>query len=112
MATICGASTQVPAARLAQYLEAVRQLDELAKTRFDRRVIHLAVRWMLDQGISVALWAADTRNRCRPRSELRVGRSATPSASGSSGSWIPLSSIQSALSSWRLGNESSRGARS
>ncbi len=42
--------------RLAQYLEAVRQLDELAKTRFDRRVIHLAVRWILDQGISVALW--------------------------------------------------------
>jgi aryl-alcohol dehydrogenase-like predicted oxidoreductase len=42
--------------RLAQYLEAVRQLDELAQRRFHRRVIHLAVRWMLDQGISVALW--------------------------------------------------------
>jgi aryl-alcohol dehydrogenase-like predicted oxidoreductase len=42
--------------RLAQYLEAVRQLDELAKKRFHRRVIHLAVRWMFDQGISVALW--------------------------------------------------------
>jgi len=42
--------------RLSQYLEAVRQLDELAKRRFHRRVIHLAVRWMLDQGISVALW--------------------------------------------------------
>jgi aryl-alcohol dehydrogenase-like predicted oxidoreductase len=42
--------------RLAQYLEAVRQLDELANKRFHRRVIHLAVRWMLDQGISVALW--------------------------------------------------------
>jgi aryl-alcohol dehydrogenase-like predicted oxidoreductase len=42
--------------RLAQYLEAVRQLDELAQRRFQRRVIHLAVRWMLDQGISVALW--------------------------------------------------------
>ena len=42
--------------RLAQYLEAVRQLDEFARRRFDRRVIHLAVRWMLDQGISVALW--------------------------------------------------------
>jgi aryl-alcohol dehydrogenase-like predicted oxidoreductase len=42
--------------RLAQYLEAVRQLDELATKRFHRRVIHLAVRWMLDQGISVALW--------------------------------------------------------
>jgi len=43
------------APRFAQYLEAVRQLDSLAG-RFHRRVIHLAVRWMLDQGISVALW--------------------------------------------------------
>jgi len=42
--------------RFAQYLDAVRQLDELAQRRFRRRVIHLAVRWMLDQGISVALW--------------------------------------------------------
>jgi aryl-alcohol dehydrogenase-like predicted oxidoreductase len=44
------------APRFAQYLDAVRQLDELAQRRFHRRVIHLAVRWMLDQGISVALW--------------------------------------------------------
>jgi aryl-alcohol dehydrogenase-like predicted oxidoreductase len=42
--------------RFAQYLEAVRQLDDLARRRFHRRVIHLAVRWMLDQGVSVALW--------------------------------------------------------
>src|SRR5258708_1783345 len=42
--------------RFAQYLDAVRQLDELAQRRFHRRVIHLAVRWMLDRGISVALW--------------------------------------------------------
>ena len=39
-----------------QYLHAVRQLDEFAQRRFHRRVIHLAVRWMLDQGIGVALW--------------------------------------------------------
>jgi aryl-alcohol dehydrogenase-like predicted oxidoreductase len=44
------------APRFAQYLDAVRQLDDLARRRFHRRVIHLAVRWMLDQGISVALW--------------------------------------------------------
>jgi aryl-alcohol dehydrogenase-like predicted oxidoreductase len=44
------------APRLAQYLQAVRRLDEFAQRRFHRRVIHLAVRWMLDQGISVALW--------------------------------------------------------
>jgi aryl-alcohol dehydrogenase-like predicted oxidoreductase len=42
--------------RYAQYLAAVRQLDQLARDRFNRSVIHLAVRWMLDQGISVALW--------------------------------------------------------
>jgi aryl-alcohol dehydrogenase-like predicted oxidoreductase len=42
--------------RFAQYLGAVRRLDELAQRRFRRRVIHLAVRWMLDQGVSVALW--------------------------------------------------------
>jgi len=42
--------------RFAQYLDAVRQLDELAQRRFHRRVIHIAVRWMLDRGVSVALW--------------------------------------------------------
>jgi aryl-alcohol dehydrogenase-like predicted oxidoreductase len=44
------------APRFAQYLDAVRQLDEFAQRRFHRRVIQLAVRWMLDKGISVALW--------------------------------------------------------
>jgi aryl-alcohol dehydrogenase-like predicted oxidoreductase len=44
------------APRFAEYLDAVRQLDEFAQRRFGRRVIQLAVRWMLDQGISVALW--------------------------------------------------------
>jgi aryl-alcohol dehydrogenase-like predicted oxidoreductase len=42
--------------RFFQYIGAVRQLDEFAQRRFQRRVIHLAVRWMLDQGIGVALW--------------------------------------------------------
>jgi aryl-alcohol dehydrogenase-like predicted oxidoreductase len=42
--------------RFAQYLDAVRQLDQLAQDRFGRPVIQLAVRWMLDQGVSVALW--------------------------------------------------------
>jgi aryl-alcohol dehydrogenase-like predicted oxidoreductase len=41
--------------RYAQYLNAVQRLDELAQ-RYQKGVIQLAVRWMLDQGISVALW--------------------------------------------------------
>jgi aryl-alcohol dehydrogenase-like predicted oxidoreductase len=44
--------------RFAQYVAAVQKLDRLAQERYDRRVIHLAVRWMLDQGITTALWGA------------------------------------------------------
>jgi aryl-alcohol dehydrogenase-like predicted oxidoreductase len=42
--------------RYAQYLNAVGQLDQFAQRLYGRRVIQLAVRWMLDTGISVALW--------------------------------------------------------
>jgi aryl-alcohol dehydrogenase-like predicted oxidoreductase len=44
--------------RFGQYLEAVQRLEELAQRCFQRHVIDLAVRWMLDQGVGVALWGA------------------------------------------------------
>ncbi len=44
--------------RFSQYLAAVQRLDRFAQQRFGKRVIHLAVRWMLDQGITTALWGA------------------------------------------------------
>jgi aryl-alcohol dehydrogenase-like predicted oxidoreductase len=44
--------------RFAQYLAAVERLAQLARDRHAARVVHLAVRWMLDQGIGVALWGA------------------------------------------------------
>src|SRR5205807_1781303 len=44
--------------RFARYQAAVHKLDRLAQQRFGKRVIHLAVRWMLDQGITTALWGA------------------------------------------------------
>jgi aryl-alcohol dehydrogenase-like predicted oxidoreductase len=49
--------------RFAQYLEAVWRLDEFAHRRFHRAVIELAVRWVLDQGISVALWGGRHPNQ-------------------------------------------------
>jgi aryl-alcohol dehydrogenase-like predicted oxidoreductase len=52
------ADPKFQAPRFGQYLSAVRRLDQLARDRFGKRVIHLAVRWMLDQGISTALWGA------------------------------------------------------
>lgn len=45
--------------RFGRYLDAVAQLDRLAREKFGKRVIHLAMRWVLDQpGASVALWGA------------------------------------------------------
>jgi aryl-alcohol dehydrogenase-like predicted oxidoreductase len=52
--------------RFAQYLAAVGQLDQLARDRFHRSVIHLAVRWMLDQGISAALWGGRHPDQLEP----------------------------------------------
>lgn len=44
--------------RLSQYLAAVRRLDDLARGRFGKTVLELAVRWVLDRGVEVALWGA------------------------------------------------------
>src|ERR1700733_10510897 len=57
--------------RFAQYLNAVGQLDLLAQRLYNRRVIQLAVRWMLDQGISVALWGGRRPDQLRPALELK-----------------------------------------
>jgi aryl-alcohol dehydrogenase-like predicted oxidoreductase len=43
----------------AEYLDAASKLDAYAREHFGKRVIHLAVRWLLDQpGVSIALWGA------------------------------------------------------
>jgi aryl-alcohol dehydrogenase-like predicted oxidoreductase len=58
------------APRFAQYLAAVQRLDRLARERFGKRVIHLAVRWMLDQGISTALWGARHPGQLQPVDQI------------------------------------------
>jgi aryl-alcohol dehydrogenase-like predicted oxidoreductase len=41
------------------YLRAVERLDALARQRFGKRVLRLALRWLLDQpGVAVAFWGA------------------------------------------------------
>lgn len=42
--------------RYDQYLEAVNKLQAFARERHGKDVIHLAVRFILDKGVSVALW--------------------------------------------------------
>ncbi len=46
------------------------KLDRLARERFGKRVIHLAVRWMLDQGITTALWGARHPDQLQPVDEV------------------------------------------
>ncbi len=44
--------------RFSQYLAAVDSLDRYARQRYGLGVIALAVRWVLDQGDTIALWGA------------------------------------------------------
>jgi len=41
-----------------QYLAAVDELNRLARQRFNKSVLALALRWVLDQGPTIALWGA------------------------------------------------------
>jgi aryl-alcohol dehydrogenase-like predicted oxidoreductase len=55
------------APRFEQYLAAVERLDQFAHERFGRRVIHLAVRWVLDRGdANIALWGARRADQLSP----------------------------------------------
>jgi aryl-alcohol dehydrogenase-like predicted oxidoreductase len=64
--------------RFAQYLSAVQRLDQLAQQRFGKRVIELAVRWMLDQGVTTALWGARHPGQLQPVDEVTGWRLDAP----------------------------------
>jgi aryl-alcohol dehydrogenase-like predicted oxidoreductase len=56
--------------RFAQYLTAVGRLDQLARDHYGKRVIHLAVRWILDQDATTALWGARHPGQLQPINEV------------------------------------------
>jgi aryl-alcohol dehydrogenase-like predicted oxidoreductase len=56
--------------RYAQYLAAVRRLDQFTGDNYRKRVIHLAVRWILDQGATTALWGARHPSQLQPIDEV------------------------------------------
>jgi aryl-alcohol dehydrogenase-like predicted oxidoreductase len=60
--------------RFAQFLAAVELLDHLARRRFGKRAIHLAVRWMLDQGVGTALWGARQPGQLQPIDQIASWR--------------------------------------
>jgi len=59
------------APRLSQYVAAVKRLDRFAQDNFGKRVIHLAMRWVLDRdGITFALWGARRPDQLDAVSEI------------------------------------------
>jgi aryl-alcohol dehydrogenase-like predicted oxidoreductase len=55
----------------AEYLNAATKLDAYAREHFGKRVIHLAVRWLLDQpGVGIALWGARHPKQLAPIGEV------------------------------------------
>ena len=56
--------------RFQQYLAAVEELRALAQQRFGKSVLALAVRWVLDQGPTIALWGARRPQQLDPIGEI------------------------------------------
>jgi aryl-alcohol dehydrogenase-like predicted oxidoreductase len=52
--------------RFEQYLAAAQRLDRLAQRRFGKRLIHLAARWVLDKGVTTALWGVRHADQLQP----------------------------------------------
>ena len=71
---ICDTLTEIPAALVYAIPRGYRQLDKLAQARFGKRVIHLALRWILDQGVTSALWGARSPDQHPPRVAREVHR--------------------------------------
>jgi len=65
-----GADPKFQQPRFDQYLAAVERLDQFAQKRFGKRVIHLAIRWVLDQGVTTALWGARHPGQLQPLEDV------------------------------------------
>ena len=57
-------------ARFSQYLRAVNELKSLARERYGKSVLALAVRWVLDRGHTIALWGARRPEQLAPLEEI------------------------------------------
>jgi aryl-alcohol dehydrogenase-like predicted oxidoreductase len=57
--------------RFQHYLDAVAALDEFARANYGKRVIHLALRWVLDRAATnIALWGARHPGQLAPTDEV------------------------------------------
>jgi len=63
--------SQVPATAFRRVHQCGKQADAFARENFGKRVIHLAVRWLLDQpGVGITLWGARHPEQLAPVKEV------------------------------------------
>lgn len=55
--------------RFSQYLKTVKELDQLAH-KYNKGIMHLAVRWILQRGVSIALWGARNPDQLNVMKEI------------------------------------------
>ncbi len=58
------------APRFEQYLKAADKIKHLAQDRYNKALLPLAVRWVLDQGVGIALWGARRPEQLDPIDEV------------------------------------------
>jgi aryl-alcohol dehydrogenase-like predicted oxidoreductase len=56
--------------RFQQYLAAVEELKKLARERYGKSVLALSLRWVLDQGQTIALWGARRPEQLLPLEQI------------------------------------------
>lgn len=58
------------APRFSQYLEAAKRIEQLAHRRYEKELLPAAVRWILDQGVDIAIWGGRRPDQMDPVSDV------------------------------------------
>ena len=58
------------APRFGQYLKAAARIEQLAKDHYDRPLLPVAIRWVLDMGIDIAIWGGRRPEQMAPLDDI------------------------------------------
>lgn len=58
------------APRFDRYLEAAEKIEQAAHRKYQKNLLSTAVRWVLDQGVDIALWGARRPEQLAPLDEI------------------------------------------
>jgi aryl-alcohol dehydrogenase-like predicted oxidoreductase len=58
------------APRFGQYLKAAARIEQLAKDHYDRPLLPVAIRWVLDMGIEIAIWGGRRPEQMAPLDDI------------------------------------------